>query len=152
MPPSILDPKSATQLAHRIRSLSPEATRHWGTMTPGAMFCHIADAMEQSLGRRSDVDKSNLFSRTIFKFLMVRVFPMPKGAPTSPRMDSTREGTCSGDFEADRRRVLDLLEELRIWPEEMPMAAHPFFGPLTKEERGLLTWKHIDYHLRQFGG
>lgn len=152
MPPSILDPRAATNLAHRIRSLSPDATRHWGTMTPGAMFCHVADAMEQALGRRPEADRSNLFTRTVFKFLMVRVFPMPKGAPTSPGMDSAQGGTPPSDFEVDRRRVLDLLEESRLWPEEVPMAPHPFFGPLTKEERGLLTWKHIDHHLRQFGG
>ncbi len=31
------------------------------------------------------------------------------------------------------------------WPK------HPLFGPLSGEEWGALSWKHLDYHLRQFG-
>jgi hypothetical protein len=28
---------------------------------------------------------------------------------------------------------------------------HPFFGKLTPEEWAILTYKHLDHHLRQFG-
>ena len=30
-------------------------------------------------------------------------------------------------------------------------AVHPMFGPLSGQEWGLLCWKHMDHHLRQFG-
>ena len=28
---------------------------------------------------------------------------------------------------------------------------HPFFGKMTTEQIGLMDYKHIDHHLRQFG-
>ena len=28
---------------------------------------------------------------------------------------------------------------------------HDFFGKMTKEEIGILSYKHADHHLRQFG-
>ena len=28
---------------------------------------------------------------------------------------------------------------------------HPFFGALTPDDWGVLTYKHLDHHLRQFG-
>lgn len=30
-------------------------------------------------------------------------------------------------------------------------AAHPAFGPLSGREWDVLSWKHLDHHLRQFG-
>ena len=30
-------------------------------------------------------------------------------------------------------------------------ASHPSFGPLSGDEWGILSWKHLDYHLQQFG-
>ena len=30
------------------------------------------------------------------------------------------------------------------WPE------HPFFGPLTRKDWGVLGYRHSDHHLRQF--
>jgi len=28
---------------------------------------------------------------------------------------------------------------------------HDFFGKMTREEIGILAYKHLDHHLRQFG-
>jgi hypothetical protein len=28
---------------------------------------------------------------------------------------------------------------------------HPFFGPMTAEEWGIISYKHLDHHLKQFG-
>jgi hypothetical protein len=32
-----------------------------------------------------------------------------------------------------------------------PWAEHPAFGPLTGRMWGVLAWRHLDHHLRQFG-
>lgn len=115
------------------------------------MLCHLADNLEQALGRRPDSDHSNLFLRRVVKHLVLYL-PMPKGAPTSAKMDPSKEGTRPQEFERDRNRVLALLEEAANRPEDRPFAPHPAFGPLTRRQRGILTWRHIDHHLKQFGG
>lgn len=148
---SILELKSRTDLVERLLRLEPDAPRRWGTLSVGGMLCHVADGIEQALGRRPDNDHSNIFFRKILKHLVLHM-PMPKGAPTSAKMDPSKEGTRPQEFERDRNRVLALLEEAANRPEDRPFAPHPAFGPLTRRQRGILTWKHIDHHLKQFGG
>jgi hypothetical protein len=36
-------------------------------------------------------------------------------------------------------------DEIQEWP------AHPAFGQLSRKDWGVLVYKHIDHHLRQFG-
>jgi len=31
-------------------------------------------------------------------------------------------------------------------------SSHPFFGPMTRDDWDCIQWKHVDHHLRQFGG
>lgn len=150
MSKTILDAKTRGALAERILKLSPESPPRWGTLTVNGMLCHIGDGMEQGLGRRPDTDRSNFFLRTVLKFLVLHVLPMPKGAPTSGNMDPSKQGTQPQEFERDRNRALALLEETANRPEDRPFAAHPVFGPLTHKQRGILTWKHLNHHLKQF--
>jgi hypothetical protein len=44
-----------------------------------------------------------------------------------------------------------LLERLGTGPTEGLGPVHPFFGPLTRRQWGVLVHKHADPHLRQFG-
>jgi len=151
MPKSILDPHVLAELERRLKSLPPQAVRRWGTMTAGEMLCHVADGLEQALGRRPARDQGNLLLRTVVRLLVVNVLPMPKGAPTSDAMAPGRAGTVPSDFERDRSRALTLLAENASRPAHEPFARHPAFGALSRRERGILTWKHLDHHLRQFG-
>ena len=47
--------------------------------------------------------------------------------------------------------VLALLERIRTGPLEGKGPPHPLFGPLTRREWGVATYKHTDHHLKQFG-
>ena len=63
------------------------------------------------------------------------------------------EGTRGHGSYADMGNdIAHLLEEAANRPEDRPFAPHPAFGPLTRRQRGILAWKHINHHLRQFGG
>ncbi len=148
--PTLNKPDTAASLNARLQALAPTAVRRWGTMDVTAMLCHVGDALEQAMGRRPMPDQSNLFFRTVMKWVVVHL-PTPKGAPTVPAMDGTKDGTRSQDFQAARERVLALLEATLVFPQDQEFAPHPAFGPMLREERGILSWKHIDHHLRQFG-
>jgi len=56
------------------------------------------------------------------------------------------------DLAAERRGLAGLIDR---FAERGSAGAsgqtHPFFGTLSADEWGKLTWKHIDHHLRQFG-
>ena len=145
------NPTDVLALEARLALLSADTKPLWGNLTCPEMLCHLADFLAQAVGKLEDRDQSNLLFRTVVRFLVVNVLPMPKGAPTSPRLLASREGTGPTDFDADRERVLSLLRENATWPTDRRFAAHPAFGALSRRERGVLSWKHIDHHLRQFG-
>jgi hypothetical protein len=152
MPNTITDPSARSSLSFRILLLTPKAERRWGTMTAGQMLRHVAVGMEQGLGRCPDPDASNLLMRTAVKGLVLRVLPkFPRGLPTSKAMSQTGIVADPAEFDASRDEVLALLEECGAWPPDRSMPNHPAFGPLNHVERGILTWKHLDHHLRQFG-
>lgn len=115
------------------------------------MLCHVGDAMSQAIGELELADQSTLLFRTLVRWVVIRGPRLPKGAPTSPRIVAGTGGTVPAEFAADLARVLDLLDRNAAWPPERPMPPHPAFGPLSHAERGILTWKHLDHHLRQFG-
>lgn len=149
---TIQDPTTREELERRVASLRSDSAPLWGGMDVQRMLCHLCDGLEQALGEREDAYQGNPFLRTIGKWLVIRALPrMPHGAPTSPRMLAGSGGSTPSSFEADRLRLLDLLRRNASRSAAVPFAAHPAFGPLTHEERGILSWKHLDHHLRQFG-
>lgn len=152
MKKSILDPAAYEQLQTRLRTVKADSPALWGTMDAHRMLCHISDGMEQALGLRQDEDHSNFITRNVLRWLVIRVFAkMPQGAPTSKNMIAGQGGSNPIAFEEDHGRAFALLTKTVQRVPEEPFVAHPFFGPLTREERGILTWKHLDHHLRQFG-
>jgi hypothetical protein len=152
MPKTIADPSVRSSLSFRILLLTPKAERRWGTMTAAQMLLHIAAGMEQALGRREDEDASNLLLRTVGRIAVLRILPkFPRGLATSKAMSQTGVATNPAEFDGNRDKVLALLEECGAWPTHRAMPIHPTLGPLTNAERGILTWKHLDHHLRQFG-
>jgi hypothetical protein len=81
------------------------------------------------------------------KHLILYIAPFPKGAPTAPEL---KPGPTAS-LEEERAALLDLLERIGTGPCEGAGPAHPLFGPLTRREWGVATYKHTDHHLRQFG-
>ena len=81
------------------------------------------------------------------KHLILYVAPFPKGAPTAPEL----KPNAGSLFEEERTALLELLERIGSGPRDGAGPAHPLFGPLTRREWGVVTYKHADHHLKQFG-
>jgi hypothetical protein len=80
------------------------------------------------------------------KFIVLNL-PWPKGAPTLPQAEARQQY----DFEAERSRCLQLLDEFarKRLDERWPL--DPVFGKVTGRFKSRLQAKHLDHHLRQFG-
>ncbi len=120
-------------------------------MNVGQMLCHVNDGFLMSFGEREVAEKNNLFLRTVVKFLILNVVPMPKSAPAAKEIDQLKNGTPPADFERDRSAVIANLDRMAELPEDHAWARHPTFGALTRKQWGKLGYKHIDHHLKQFG-
>ena len=145
---SILNEADRTAICNRVRSLSVSSTRKWGSMDVAGMMQHLRMSAGMALGEHS-VPSANKRAFQMFplKHLILYVFPFPKGAPTAPAL----KPVDAASFEEEREALLELLERIGTGPREGAGPAHPLFGPLTRPEWGVATYKHTDHHLKQFG-
>jgi hypothetical protein len=134
-------------LVARLAQLRPESRARWGNLDAPRMMCHLRDALDSALGTLPVPPMGPPILRHFpMKHLALYVIPMPKGAKSPPEMLRTPPG----DFEDDRARVLERMEQIATAPSG-PGPEHFIFGPLTIDQWNALNWKHIDHHLRQFG-
>ena len=145
---SILNETDRAAIVNRMRSLSTSSTRRWGTMDVTGMLKHLHLSALMALGEM-DVPSANKRAFHMFplKHLLLYVVPFPKGAPTAPKL----KPVDAASMEEERAALLELIERLGTGPSEGAGPAHPLFGPLTWREWGVVTYKHADHHLKQFG-
>ena len=141
-----------TALARRIDLLQPDSTGQWGKMDAAHMICHVTDQLRVALG---DIPTS-ISAPSVFRFRLIRRvvvqlgtwLPWPKGRiETAPEMLTTSPLEWDDDLSA----LQGLLDTFGKQDPDAEWAAHPMFGRLSGREWGALSWKHLDYHLRQFG-
>ncbi len=135
------------EILGRLSKLSPDSARQWGTLTPHAVLAHLADSLRMALGQITEEPVPGLLRRRPIKWLAIYVLPMPKGVK-GPAGYFT---TVPTEFEADRMELERLIDHCRERPVDAVWGENPFFGRLTKAQWGALAYKHVDYHLRQFG-
>jgi len=145
---SILNEQDRAAIDRRLRSLSLSSTRRWGSMDVVAMLQHLRLSARMTLGELSvpSVNKRP-FQMFPLKHVILYVLPFPKGAPTAPEL----KPADAVSFEEERAALLELLDRIATGPRDGIGPAHPLFGPLTWREWGVVTYKHADHHLKQFG-
>lgn len=74
-------------------------------------------------------------------------------------MRSPYGGTCrplgfivqdERELEAERARLLGLIDRFAAGPQACTRHPHSFFGKMQPDEWATLMYKHLDHHLRQF--
>jgi hypothetical protein len=147
---TLFDAADRSALVARINALDAAAARQWGKMDPAQMLCHCGRALETATGDRPM--KQKLIGKILAPLVRKSALgekPFGKSSPTDP----TFVVADTRDFAAEKARLLSLIDRFA----QRDVAAvgketHAFFGKLTGEEWGELMYKHIDHHLRQFGG
>ena len=148
---NLFNPAKRQELISRINRLTPESKALWGKMSVGDMLCHCLDGNKMALGEIMPTDESNFFTRSLVKYLIVYVIPMPKGAPAPPEIDPYQTGTKPHDFERERQLLIDDINNFANYSAENLKGKHSIFGKLTPAQWGRLGYKHLDHHLKQFG-
>jgi hypothetical protein len=141
------DPQCLTDVERRVDRLTPELRPRWGRLTPHAMVCHLSDALRITLGDISLAPVRSPLRHPPLKWLVIYVLPVPRGI-NSPDGFFT---TAPTEWEADRAQLSELLARGATHPAEEPWGVSPLFGTLSKQQWGILNYKHADHHLRQFG-
>lgn len=146
---NLFDPPAKKAILERLKSLSPGAERQWGKMSAPQMLAHCAVALEAGTGDRPRPQQfiGKIFGPFVRKGLLGEK-PFSKNSPTDPAFIVQDER----DFAKERERLAGLIERFcERGRENAGGQMHSFLGRMTGDEWGLLMYKHIDHHLKQFG-
>lgn len=145
-----LNPVDAAELVERLGHLRPDSRPRWGTMTPAALLCHLADPVRVALGEKKARRVTGPLGLPGIAHAVVWLLPWPKGAPTAPEFLPGGGLTMPQEFEADRRALIDVLRRFAETSVDTVFAPSPVFGRLSRRSWGRLMWRHVEHHLRQF--
>ena len=146
---TIFDKTTRDALITRINTLNENNTAQWGKMNIYQMVRHCVIWEEWISGKNKPKYKQEfigfLFGKMALKSMIKDESPLRRNVPTSAEFKVKEK---NGDVESEKRKWITLIEEYEHYSN--PDFIHDFFGKMTKEQIGLLAYKHTDHHLRQF--
>ncbi|MFN8155066.1 MAG: DUF1569 domain-containing protein [Bacteroidia bacterium] len=146
---SIFDSTARDEILRRIRNLNEKNSAVWGKMSLYQMMkhCTLWDEWIQRSGGSRQLFIGKILGKLMLKKVMKDEAPLRKNSPTLPAFVTTGE---YGDFTSQQEAWIASIRQYENY--EAPEFIHAFFGKMTKEQIGVLVYKHADHHLRQFGG
>jgi hypothetical protein len=144
---SLWNDADRNEILMRIDRVADGAPARWGTLSADRMLAHLGESMKMANGEVRPKPKKLPIRFFPLKQLILYVLPFPKGAPTAPELLAGAAAPVTALAPALRQQIDSFASKagLKSWPE------HPAFGHLTKRDWGVLTYRHLDHHLRQFG-
>ncbi len=138
------------EVKQRIAQLRPDSARQWGKMSPAQALEHCSRGMEMALGEKNlpRVFIGRILGPIVKSRVMANDEPIRRNAPTAKELVVLDER----DLGTERTRLFGLIDRFAAaGPAGCTTHPHAFFGRLTPNEWAILTYKHLDHHLRQFG-
>lgn len=141
--------RDRVELLGRFDRLRPDTSAQWGRMNAPQMLAHVGDSMRMAIGAVKVESRRTPLRFTPIKQLLIYALPSPpRNLPTPPELRKTPPGAWSEDLrdakELVRRAVVRYHQPGSKWPD------HPQLGKLSPRAWGVLIYKHLDHHLRQF--
>jgi len=146
---NLFSSSSAEKIIRRIGTLQAGSKPLWGKMDAAQMLAHCQVPIKVGLG---DVSVKRTLIGLLFGGMIKRQFlkgkPFQKNLPT----DKSFIMADAKNFEIEKHQLVTIIHrftnaESTVFSKKI----HPFFGKMTADEWGTLTWKHLDHHLQQFG-
>ena len=146
---TIFDKTVREEVISRINALDENSAPQWGKMNGYQMLSHCVIWSEWILGTYKPEYKQAFIGLIFGKIGLRRMIkdekPFDKNVPTSAGF---KVKETHGDAEVLKQRWISLTEDFENYSN--PDFIHDFFGKMTKEQIGILVYKHSDHHLRQF--
>ena len=147
--PNLFDTAAKKSIQDRLAALTPAAMRQWGKMDAAQMLAHCSIAMEGATGDKPRAH--SLIGKVFGPFVKKRFLgekPFGKNSPTDP----TFIVADARDFAKEKDHLTRLIGRFcEKGPSEAGKYTHSFLGKITGDDWGIVMYKHLDHHLRQFG-
>jgi len=162
---NLFETSSILEIKDRIQNLKENGKPVWGEMTTAQMMAHCSKALENALGE-SYYNNTLLLKIWAFwnkssnraRYLSSEPFQPSEAIKSKSRI--VQQGRLDNPFRVAEDRDFETEKEILIrWidrfyeegKEKTVKAKHPSFGMFTPSEWAIGQYKHLDYHLRQFG-
>lgn len=147
---SIFDQSLREELIQRISRIDNTSKAGWGKMTLYQMLQHCVFWDEWIQGKTTLPNKQTLlgkiFGQRVLKGMTKDDRPLKRNMPAGSAFNFRQR---EGDIETQKKKWVSILNKYDQFNN--PDFIHDFFGPMNKEQIGILAYKHTDHHLRQFG-
>jgi hypothetical protein len=147
---NMFDAPTADEVKSRVARLTPGSERLWGKMSAAQAMAHCSLSMEWAVGDTipPTMFAGRLMGRLVKPFVFGDDKPFKRNSPTAKTLVVDDER----NLETERTRLVALIDRFTgAGPAGCSTHPHSFFGRLTPQEWAVLTYKHLDHHLRQFG-
>lgn len=148
--PNVFESEVTENLIQRIEKLDPEKLPLWGKMTPTQMLAHCSVTYEMIFSDQHPRPNgiARFFLKMFIKNAVVSEKPYKKNSPTAPAflIKDQRQ------FSTEKKRLIDyLIKTQQAGPDFFKDKESNSFGKLNITEWNNMMYKHVDYHLGQFG-
>jgi hypothetical protein len=147
---TLAEERDADEIRSRIGAMTGDEPALFGTMSAGTAVCHLREAYravleqrELTAGMKMPFPPEEIKRRALYGTNEWRT-----GVKAALEIEPGQPGTIPGEFEHDRAELVVAMEQFR---EGVGEGAHPYFGPMTREDWLRWGYLHADHHLRQFG-
>ncbi len=146
---NIFTQKDNQEILDRIAKLNPNSQSLWGKMSVSQMLEHCQKPLEVATG---SLELKRSLIGFLFGKIAKKVFLGDK--PLSKNMPTDKDFIIKTDPDFDKQKNI-LINYITDFSKKgsliISIKTHPFFGEMTPNEWGILTYRHLDHHLKQFG-
>ncbi|MBI6115116.1 DUF1569 domain-containing protein [Salegentibacter maritimus] len=138
------------ELIDRIEKISEDHKAEWGKMNSIQMLKHNTYWNKWILGKENHTYKQTFLGKIFGKIALNKMIKDEKSFDKNiPTSEQFKVKELTGKIESEKAYWISLIKEYENFNN--PDFIHDFFGRMTKEQIGILVYKHTDHHLRQFG-
>lgn len=150
MKKNLFEVAAKNEVTERSRRLSANQQPLWGTLTAAEMLRHCSEVLKGTMAHYATTQRETL-KQKISRFVMLNFVPrFPKGAKTPDRVNIKKNNITVNDLATEQEQFARLVNKFVSFTGPITLF-HPYFGYLNHRQWGILTWMHMDHHLRQFG-
>ena len=144
---TMFDKLTREELIGRINKLDENSLPQWGKMNSFQMLKHCTLWEEMIAGQKKykRVFLGYVFGKLALKQVTKDETPLRRSTPSTSALIIKE---TSGNMPAEKKKWIGLIEGYQNFSNTNFI--HPFFGKMSKEQIGIMAYKHADHHLRQF--
>ncbi len=142
---SLLQNDEFKSIGARFGKLKIDMKPRWGKMNPARTMWHCAIPIQVALGEKTMRGGPGFLKWGFVRRLVIHKVPFPKNAPTGPELIAPSQA----DFAKAKADLTVAMN--RFKSKGGGFQPSPVFGDIDANDWGVLIWRHLDHHLRQFG-